>query len=747
MRNSFSTAVLAFLVMLLTTSINAQQKEITLEEIWGGKFSTKTLQRLHPLNDGAHYSVIESKSYSGTSEINKYEYKSGGLVETLVSAAAIPGLNRIDSYAFSADETKILLGTNLIGIYRHSNKGFYYVYDRKTSSAELVVDLQIQEPTFSPDGTQVAYVYNNNIYVKNLASGQIQQITTDGEINKVINGCTDWVYEEEFAFVRAYEWSSDGKKMAYLRFDESEVPELSMDVYGSKLYPTQQVFKYPKAGEENSKVSLHLYDMSTGKTQTVNLSEFQSYYIPRIKWTQDANILSAQLLNRHQNVLDLVFVDASDATTKLILQEKDAAYVDVNDHLTFLNDNGFIWMSEKSGWNHLYLYDRKGKLMRQITKGPWEVTNFYGFNPLNGRLYYQSTENGSINRDVYSILRNGDNKIRLTSDSGTNSAQFSADFSVFINTFSNTQTPYTYTLHNGLDGKPLRVIKNNDAVKALLENYTMSPKEFSTIQVNGESLNMYMIKPANFDPSKAYPMLMYQYSGPGSQSVENRWNGANDYWHQMLAQKGVIVVCVDGRGTGLKGRDFKKMTQLQLGKYEVEDQIAVAQKLGKLPYIDAARIGIWGWSYGGFMASNCLFQGADTFSMAIAVAPVTSWRFYDTVYTERYMTTPQENPQGYDDNSPLTHVDKLQGDFLLVHGSADDNVHVQNTMRLAEALIQADKQFEWAVYPDKNHGIYGGNTRKHLFRKMTVFIEDHLLGDEMQQINTMFEQSTLIKNK
>ena len=457
-----------------------------------------------------------------------------------------------------------------------------------------------------------------------------------------------------------------------------------------------------------------------------DLQRYNNYYIPRLEWTEKADILSVQLTNRHQNSLDLVFVNAVDNTSSLILQETDDAYVDVTDNLTFLNDNSFIWTSEKDGWNHIYHYDKTGELINQITKGEWVVTQYYGFDQSTGRIYYQSTENGSINRDVYSILGSGKNKVRLSQKAGTNSAGFSADYTYFINTFSNSETPYVFTLHEARTGKLIREILDNSGLKNKLKPYKISPKEFSTIPINGNNLNMYMIKPLDFDPNKKYPLFMYQYSGPGSQNVSNRWMGANDYWHQMLAQKGYIVVCVDGRGTGLKGRDFKKMTQNELGKYEVEDQTAAAQHFASLPYIDGERIGIWGWSYGAFMSSNCLFQSPEVFSMAIAVAPVSSWRFYDTIYTERFMQTPQENPTGYDENSPITHVDQLQGKFLLVHGSADDNVHVQNTMRLVEALVQANKQFDWAIYPDKNHGIYGGNTRLHLYTMMTDFIKENL---------------------
>ncbi|HPF11070.1 MAG TPA: S9 family peptidase [Flavobacteriaceae bacterium] len=737
MKRIHSFTVLAFLVAL-SSSLTAQQREITLEDIWGGAFRTEFMDVLHSMNNGKEYSVLNFNRSKGTSSIEVFDYKTGEKIKTLVDSNNLPDIPYFISYEFSQDESQILLATKLEQVYRHSTLGTYYVYDAKTGKTSLLSKWQVQEPTFSPDGTKIAFGYQNNLYVKNLQTGDIKQITMDGEKNKIINGITDWVYEEEFSFVRAFDWSADGRTIAYIRFDESEVPEFSMDIYGTGLYPTEEVFKYPKAGENNAKVSLHLYHLDTDGTDAVAVSAYHNYYIPRIKWTHDPNVLSVQLTNRHQNVLDLVFVDASNNTSRLVHQETDTAYVDVTDDLTFLNDNSFIWTSEKSGWNHIYHYDKNGKLIKQITDGNWDVTSFYGFDPSTGRVFYQSTENGNINRDVYSITNTGKNKVRLTQLTGSNSAAFSADYSYFINTFSNAETPYTFTLHDGLTGKPLREIRNNNELKNTLEDFKMSPKEFSTISINGEELNMYTIKPANFDPNKEYPLFMYQYSGPGSQSVANRWNGANDYWHQMLAQKGIIVVCVDGRGTGYKGRDFKKMTQKELGKYEVEDQIAVAETLGKLSYIDKDRIGIWGWSYGGFMSSNCLFQGADTFSMAIAVAPVTSWRFYDTIYTERYMTTPQENPTGYDNNSPLTYVDQLKGDFLLVHGSADDNVHFQNTMRLTEALIQAKKDFDWRVYPDDNHGIYGGNTRWHLYKKMTDFV--------METIGTPKEQTLEIKN-
>ncbi|PVW17458.1 S9 family peptidase [Marixanthomonas spongiae] len=720
-----ASTTLLLLFLTAVSTLTAQQKDITLEAIWGGEFRAQRLDALHSLNNGKEYSVLNRGRNGAT--IDVYDYKSGKKVRTLVNSNNLPEVDQLLSCEFSADENKMLLATRLKQIYRRSSLGTYYVYNVASKKLTKVSEEQIQEPYFSKDGNKIAYGKDNNLFIKDLKTGETFQITSDGKKNSIINGITDWVYEEEFAFVRAFDWNKAGNKLAYIKFDETEVPRFAMDLYGQELYPTQDVFKYPKAGEPNSKVSLHIYNVDSGETQKIDLDAYNSYYIPRIKWTEDQDVLSAQLTNRHQNTVDLVFVNAQDNTAQLILQEKDDAYVDITDNLTFLNDNSFIWTSEKDGWNHIYHYDKTGKLINQITKGDWEVTNYYGFDQNTGRIYYQSTENGSINRDVYSILRSGKNKVRLSDRTGTNSADFSADFTYYINTFHNTETPYLFTLNRAKDGKLIRVIEDNEELKNKVDTYVMSPKEFSTISVNGYDLNMYLIKPRDFDPNKEYPLFMYQYSGPGSQNVSNSWYGSNDYWHEMLANtQDIIIACVDGRGTGFKGRDFKKMTQKELGKYEVEDQIAAAQKLSERPYIDASKTGIWGWSYGGFMSSNCLFQGADTFEMAIAVAPVTSWRFYDSIYTERYMTTPQENPSGYDENSPISHVNKLKGDYLLVHGSADDNVHVQNTMRLIEALVQANKQFDWAIYPDKNHGIYGGNTRLHLYTKMTNFIKENL---------------------
>lgn len=719
-------------IFTLITSINYSQqdskntpgtKEITLEEIWDGTFSAKRMNSLNSMN-GDFYSLLNRDKDRNTS-VDKYSYATLEKVETIVNSKDLPEIDGFQSYSFNNDETKIILGTNFKKIYRHSYTGTYYAYDVATKKVTLIGE-DIQEPIFSPDNKKVAYAKNNDLFIKDFSENKIIQVTKDGKKNSIINGITDWVYEEEFAFVRAFEWSNNSEYLAFLRFDESKVPTFSMDIVGKELYPSQQVFKYPKAGEKNADVTLHMYTIASENSKKIALGDYE--YIPRIKWSNDDKILIATTLNRHQNDLKLHKVDAVKNTTSVLLHETDKAYIDITDNLTFLVDNSFIWTSEKDGYNHIYHYNFDGKLINQITKGNWEVTRYYGFNESKKTIYYQSVENGSINRGVYSIKLNGKNKKLLSNEDGQNSAAFSTNLNYFINTFSSAEIPPIYSLYNA-KGKMLKVIKDNAELKEELAAYKMSKKEFSTIKINGNDLNMWMIKPVDFDENNTYPMFMFQYSGPGSQQVGNKWNAANDYWHNMLAQKGMIVVCIDGRGTGLKGAEFKKVTQKELGKFEVEDQIAAAKKLAERSYIDKNNIGIWGWSYGGFMSTNVLLKGNDIFTTAIAVAPVTSWRFYDTVYTERYMQTPQENASGYDDNSPINYADKLQGNYLLVHGTGDDNVHVQNSMRMINSLIEANKQFDMFIVPDRTHGIYKGrNTRINLYTKMTNFVVEHLLN-------------------
>ncbi|MEP7095644.1 MAG: S9 family peptidase, partial [Flavobacterium sp.] len=703
-----NTSKITLVLLFLITTVFGQQK-ITVENIYSGAFRAKGMDKLQSLKNTDQYTVLNVDQTSRSVQIDLYDFATLKKVSNLIDTKNHKELaGGIDSYTFDASEKKILIACNTNKIFRHSFTADYFLYDITSKSLTKLFDFQVQEPTFSPDGTKIAYAKENNLYIYDVSSKKATAVTTDGKKNAIINGITDWVYEEEFAFVRAFDWSKDSKKLAYIRFDESAVPEFSMSMFHKDLYPTIETFKYPKAGEKNSEVSLHIYDAANNAAKKVDLGNYNDFYIARLQWTNDNNVLSAQVLNRHQDNLDLLFVDGTTAAAKVIFNEKDKAYIDVTDNLTFLKDNSFIWTSEKDGFNHIYVYDKTGKLKNQVTKGNWEVVSYYGFDEKNKTIFYQSTENGSINRDIYRIGLDGKNKVRLTSKVGTSTATFSPNFQFFINTFSSNLQPVTYTLNESKTGKEIQVIENNKDLSAKLSSYNLPAKEFFVLKTaKGNELNAWILKPKDFDPSKKYPVFMYQYSGPGSQQVNNDWNNSDDYWFLSLTQQGYIVACVDGRGTGFKGADFKKVTQKELGKYEVEDQIDAAKVLDAYPYVDASRIGIFGWSYGGFMASNCIFQGNDVFKMAIAVAPVTNWRFYDSVYTERYMQTPQENASGYDQNSPINHVDKLKGKFLLIHGSGDDNVHVQNSMQMMEALIQANKQFDSQIYPDKNHGIYG----------------------------------------
>ncbi|MFV8367034.1 S9 family peptidase [Flavobacterium sp. XS1P27] len=722
----YSKKIIALFLFLCFTVVG--QQKITIDELYNGTFRAQGMDELQSLKNTNQYTVLNADRQSRSMQIDLYDFATLKKVSTLIDTKSHRELSGgIDSYTFDASEKMILLACNTNQIFRHSFTADYYLYDIANKKLKKLFDFQVQEPTFSPDGKKIAYAKENNLYVYDLASNKSTPITTDGQKNSIINGITDWVYEEEFAFVKAFDWSADSKKVAYIRFDESQVPEFSMSMFGKELYPMMQTFKYPKAGEKNALVSLHIYDVNSNAIKNVNLGNYNDFYIARMKWTNDANTLSAQVLNRHQNNLDLLFIDGNSGTAKVVLNEKDKAYVDVTDNLTFLKDNSFIWTSEKDGFNHVYLYDKNGKLKNQLTKGKWEVTNYYGLDEKTNTVFYQSVESGSINRDVYRIGLDGKNKVRLSQNTGTNAATFSPNFQYYINTFSSASQPTTYTLNEAKAGKQVQVIENNESLATKLKSYNLPAKEFFVLKTaKGNELNAWMIKPKDFDPAKKYPVFMYQYSGPGSQQVNNEWNSTDDYWFMMLSQQGYIVACVDGRGTGFKGADFKKVTQLQLGKYEVEDQIDAAKVIGNYAFVDKSRIGIFGWSYGGFMASNCIMKGNDVFKMAIAVAPVTNWRFYDSVYTERYMQTPQENASGYDDNSPINHVDKLKGKFLLIHGSGDDNVHVQNSMQMMEALIQANKQFDSQIYPDNNHGIYGGKTRIQLYTKMTNFIKENL---------------------
>ncbi len=709
------------LSFLLIIPVFAQKRDITLDDLWKNySFYPKSVGGFNSMNDGEHYSTMEK--IEGEQEIIKYQFKNEKKVDTLFKSSDFK-IPKIGSYTFSKDEKQLLLATETERIYRHSSKSVYYIYNIFYDKFKKLSDDKVMYATFSPKGDKVAYVLENNLFIKDIQTEEITQVTTDGKKNHIINGASDWVYEEEFALVCSFEWAPDGEHIAYYKFDESNVKEFSMDLFKGGLYPAQEVFKYPKAGEDNSLVKVYFYNLESDKN-TYIYTEKDYEYFPRIKWTNNPKILALYGMNRHQNELDFVLANAEDGTNRVLFTEKDKYYIDIHDNLTFLPEDNFIWTSEKSGFNHIYIKNLDGS-EDQITKGEWEVTSFHGVNSDKMEIYYSSTEDGSINRSLYVQNLETNDKIKLSTEIGTNSASFSQGLKYYMNSLSIANSAPVFTLHTA-DGKQLKVLEDNTDFNTKMEGFNLTNKEFFTIQTEDAELNAWMIKPPNFDENKEYPLYMFLYGGPGAQQVTNSFGWTNYYWHQMLAQKGYIVACVDNRGTGGKGAEFKKMTYKELGKYETIDQINAAKYFGDLPYIDAKRIGIQGWSYGGYMSSLAITKGADVFSLAIAVAPVTNWRYYDNIYTERYMQTPQENASGYDENSPINHVEKLKGHYLLIHGSADDNVHVQNTMEMISALVKANKQFDLFIYPDKNHGIYGGNTRYHLYKKMTDFILENL---------------------
>ena len=712
-----------YLVLMFPIVLMAQKKEVTLENIWKTyDFYPKSVSGFNSMQDGNYYSKLDKKG--DNSQINKYSFRTGQKIRTLVNSKNIE--IDIKNYTFSKDEKKVLFANETEKIYRYSSKSIYHIYNLKTKKLEKLSDDKLMYADFSPSGDKVAYVNSNNLFVKDLSNSKTIQITTDGELNQIINGATDWVYEEEFGLTQAFFWSPDGKKIAFYKFDEREVKEFSMDMFNAELYPSQYQFKYPKAGEDNSKLSIHIYNFDDGETAMISLNK--SYeYIPRMNWTKSNDLLYVLAMNRHQNELDFILYNTTNSSSEILFSEKDKYYIDVHDNTTFTDDGqSLIWTSEKSGFNHIYLVNLENGQSQQVTTGNWEVTKYHGMNQDDNKVFYTSNEEGAINKSLYCINLDGSDKTKLSEDLGTHSSTFSNGMKYYSNTYSTADTPPYISLHNHT-GKEIRVLEDNADLSTKMEEFDLTKKEFFSFTTSEDiNLNGWMIKPSDFDPNKRYPVFMFLYGGPGSQQVVNSWGWFNYFWYQHLAQKGYIVVCVDNRGTGGRGAEFKKMTYLQLGKYETIDQIEANRYLAKLPYVDKNRIGIQGWSYGGYMSSLAITKGADVFKTAIAVAPVTNWRYYDNIYTERYMRTPQENASGYDDNSPINHVDSLKGNYLLIHGTADDNVHVQNTYEMVSALVKANKQFDLFVYPDKNHGIYGGNTRLHLYKLMTDYILENL---------------------
>ncbi len=727
--------ILAFVICLLTLAVSTAQ-EITLEEIVSGKFSQKGIRGIHPLSDGESYSQISADGR----QIVRCSFKDGKSIETLfdITSARGPRLASFSGYVMSPDEKNILIETNRNSIYRHSFTAEYYIYNIKNKTLVPLSTGGAQEcPRFSPDGNVIAFIRNNNLFlVKLLFNNSESQVTKDGEFNKVLNGKPDWVYEEEFGFSCAYDFSSDSQMLAWIRFDESQVKTFSFPWYqGSNpsmtqyaLYPGEYTYKYPKAGEKNSNVTVHTYDIKSRVTRQMQIPLDEDGYIPRIKFTGDKDKLAVMTLNRRQNVLDIYMANPRSTVATLILREQSDKYIDTQcyENLDFSSDK-FIFMSERDGYQHLYLYTIGGKLIRQLTKGDYVVTNYYG-SDVNSQYYYSSNEGSPLEQYIYKVSADG-KKVLLTKDKGFNSATFSKGCKYFMNVYSDLSTPNITSLYSS-SGKQLKVLEDNSKLKSLISSYTLGKSEiFSFTTTEGVKLNGWMVKPNNFDSIRKYPVLMYQYSGPGSQEVHNSFgNGffGGLIWEHRLAQKGYIVVCVDGRGTGGRGADFQKCTYMRLGEKESVDQVETAIYLSSLPYIDKDRIAIWGWSFGGFNTLMAMSEGRQVFRCGVAVAPVTDWRFYDSAYTERYMRTPQENPDGYN-VSPLHRCHSLHGDILLCHGYADDNVHFQNMAELTEKLVQENIQFESQFYVNRNHSIYGGNTRKHLFTRIENFLDLRLL--------------------
>ena len=736
MRNIISAFVIFALCLVSVSNIKAQNgsKQFELSDFFrDNTFYSPGVGEFRSMKDGENYISIEGR---GT-KLVMHSYPTGETLKTWLDLSALKTdkLKSFNDFSFSSDETKVLLLSNKKAIYRRSFTANYFVYDFQKQILTPVSENGSQQlATFSPDGNKVAFVRENNIFYADLQSGKEIQITDDGKFNHIINGIPDWVYEEEFSFNKAFEWSPDGKYLAWIRFDESKVPQFSMSMFQgmqpsideNKLYPGVSTFKYPKAGDPNSVVSVHSYNLATAKMQTMDIGAEKDIYIPRIRFTKDPDQLAIFRLNRLQNQLDILLANPSTGQTGILVTETNTYYIDGKsyDDIQFLDDKiHFTMMSERDGFTHIYLYNIQGKLVSQVTKGSFDVTALNGCDTEKRLIYYTSAEPAPYQRENYCIKWDGTEKKKLSVSTGANSAKFSEGFKYYTITTSNVKTPSTTVLYNS-GGKAMRVLDDGKVLTDKLKDYEFRYREFFNFNTSENvNLNGWMLKPVGFDPSKKYPVFMTQYSGPNSQSALDSWSFG---WENYLAQLGYIVACVDGRGTGGRGEAFRKATYMQLGKYETIDQIEAAKYLGSLPYVDATRIGIWGWSFGGYISSSCMVKGNGVFKTGIAVAPVTNWRYYDNIYTERFMRTPQENPDGYDQNSPLNFAPDFQGKFLICHGLADDNVHVQNTFEFAERLVQADKQFEMQLYTNRNHSIYGGNTRYHLYTRMTNFLLEKL---------------------
>lgn len=722
--------ILLCMAMSFLTSAFAMSQQLTIEDINAGQYYARSIRGVTPMNDGEHYTQLSPDN----KRIVKYSYKTGKEVGVIfdVETARECDLEKIQGYIFSPDEKRILIETEREPIYRRSYSSVYHLYSVENNKLSELTEGKIRIPVFSPDGNLIAFVRDNNIFlIKLLYGGSESQITKDGEINKVINGAPDWVYEEEFGYNSALTFSPDNKMIAYVRWDESNVKSFEFPMYKGDCpaymqyaeYPGKYTYKYPVAGEDNSKVSVKTFDIFSKVTRTMQLPIEDDAYIPRIRFTNNPEQLAIMTINRHQNRFDMYYANPRSGVCKLILRDESNWYIkeSIYDNIKFY-DKYFSLLSEKDGFAHLYWYTVNGTLVKQVTQGEFEVKSFLGWDEKSNTFYYVSNEGSPLRTAVWKTDGKG-RKTCLSQKEGTNNAMFSTGMKYFINFFNNTETPTEVTINDN-NGKTIATLMDNADLKAKVAGMKMPEKEFFTFTTpEGYELNGWMMKPVDFDPSKKYPVLMFQYSGPGSQQVLDTWSVS---WETYMATQGYIAVCVDGRGTGGRGAAFEKCTYLSIGVKEADDQVSAAKYLGTLPYIDKDRIAIWGWSYGGYMTLMSMSQGSNVFKAGIAVAAPTDWRFYDTVYTERFMRTPQENKEGYDKASAINRIDKLHGKLLMVHGTADDNVHYRNMAEYCEELVQHDKYCDMQIYTNRNHNIMGGNTRNHLYKKLTNYIKENL---------------------
>ncbi|MDD3078000.1 MAG: S9 family peptidase [Paludibacter sp.] len=718
-------------ILILSLSFCFAQADL-LYDITDGKYRPASFDSPRSMVDGENYTMLVKNK-----AVVKYNYKTGNTVDTLFSLSQIKNcpIKNISGYELSPNEMRLLVYTNVKYRYRRTFTADYYIFDLKRKELQPLSDNGGAEevPLFSPDSRYIAFARKNNLYMKKLDFNTEIAITKDGEAGKIINGTPDWVYEEEFELTRFFAWSPDSKLLAFIKFDESKIPEFAFQTYDSELqgedinlYPGFKKFKYPKAGQENSKVTVCIYDDFNKTTRPIQLPDTENdFYIPRIKWTTQPDQLAIFKLNRNQNRLDMLMANARSTTAKLILRQEDKRYVDYEniDYTTFTSDNQYFFtLSEQDGYRHIYQYRMNGTLYKQITKGKWEVTDFYGYDEKKKIVYYQSAETSPLQRDVFSLDSKG-KKTRLTNGKGVHKAYFNSTFTCFADKASSLEHPDIVTLRTQ-NGIQVREMQNNKNLEEKFQALQLPKKEFFSFTTSENvKLNGWMLKPVNFDNSKKYPVLQVQYSGPNTQEVLDQWSIG---WEYYLAQNGYIVVCVDGRGTGGRGADFCKCTYEQMGILEARDQVEVAKFMGRQSFVDKDRIGIWGWSYGGSMTLWSMSTGEKIFKTGIAVAPVTDWRLYDSAYTERFMRRPQENFDGYNKTSAIGMADKLNGKLLIIHGTADDNVHFQNTMLYVSRLIELNKQFDMQVYPDKNHSLLGKQTRRHLYTKMSEYLFNNL---------------------